>query len=89
MRPIDLARLVWTNLTRTRFRAALSAFGVVIGTAAIVILFSLATGLQRVAAENLGGLGVGGGAADCGARGCAREPGRCHAGADQGPGDLP
>lgn len=57
MRPIDLLRLVWTNLTRTRFRAALSAFGVVIGTAAIVILFSLAGGLQKVAAENLGGLG--------------------------------
>lgn len=57
MRPIDLMRLVWTNLTRTRFRAALSAFGVVIGTAAIVVLFSLAAGLQKVAADNLGGLG--------------------------------
>ena len=57
MRSIDLIRLVWTNLTRTRFRAALSAFGVVIGTAAIVILFSLATGLRQVAADNLGGLG--------------------------------
>jgi putative ABC transport system permease protein len=53
----DLLKLVFTNLSRTRFRAALSAAGVVIGTAAIVILFSLATGLQNVAKENLNGLG--------------------------------
>jgi ABC-type antimicrobial peptide transport system permease subunit len=57
MRLVDLVRLVGTNLTRTRFRAALSAFGVVIGTAAIVVLFSLAAGLRQVAADNLGGLG--------------------------------
>jgi putative ABC transport system permease protein len=57
MRLIDLLKLTWTNLTRTRFRAALSAFGVVIGTGAIVVLFSLAAGLQKLAADNLGGLG--------------------------------
>lgn len=57
MRLFDLIKLTGTNLTRTRFRAALSAFGVVIGTAAVVILFSLATGLQQLAAQNLGGLG--------------------------------
>src|SRR5438552_5422569 len=57
MRLFDLLKLTWTNLTRTRFRAALSAFGVVIGTGAIVILFSLASGLQKLAADNLGGVG--------------------------------
>src|SRR5713226_9602454 len=57
MRLVDLLKLTGTNLTRTRFRAALSAFGVVIGTGAIVVLFSLATGLQKLAADNLGGLG--------------------------------
>jgi putative ABC transport system permease protein len=57
MRLKDLLKLVWTNLSRTRFRAALSAAGVVIGTAAIVILFSLAAGLQAIAEKNLGGLG--------------------------------
>jgi putative ABC transport system permease protein len=57
MRPSDLFKLVGTHLARTRFRAALSAFGVVIGTAAIVILFSLAAGLQQLAAKNLGELG--------------------------------
>jgi putative ABC transport system permease protein len=57
VRLVDLLKLTATSLTRTRFRAALSAFGVVIGTGAIVILFSLATGLQRLAADNLGGLG--------------------------------
>lgn len=57
MRLKDLLKLVWTNLSRTRFRAALSAAGVVIGTAAIVILFSLAAGLQKIAEQNLSGLG--------------------------------
>jgi len=57
VRFIDLLKLTGTNLTRTRFRAALSAFGVVIGTGAIVILFSLASGLQKLAADNLGGVG--------------------------------
>src|SRR5258708_5846866 len=57
MRLIDLLKLTGINLTRTRFRAALSAFGVVIGTGAIVILFSLASGLQKLAADNLGGFG--------------------------------
>jgi putative ABC transport system permease protein len=57
VRLVDLLWLTLTNLTRTQFRAALSAFGVVIGTGAIVILFSLANGLQQLAAQNLGGLG--------------------------------
>ena len=57
MRPVDLLKLTGINLTHTRFRAALSAFGVVIGTGAIVILFSLAAGLQKLAADNLGGFG--------------------------------
>lgn len=57
MRIKDLLKLVYTNLSRTRFRAALSATGVVIGTAAIVILFSLAAGLQNIAEQNLSGLG--------------------------------
>ena len=57
MRLRDLVRLVGKNLTRTRFRAALSAFGVIIGTAAIVVLFSLAAGLQTLAAQNLGQMG--------------------------------
>lgn len=57
MRLRDLLGLIRKNLTRTRFRAALSAFGVVIGTAAFVVLFSLTTGLQQLAAQNLGELG--------------------------------
>jgi putative ABC transport system permease protein len=57
MRPRDLLSLIGKNLTRTRARAALSAFGVVIGTAAVVVLFSLANGLRQLAARNLSELG--------------------------------
>lgn len=38
-------------------RVAMTAIGVVIGTAAVIVLVSLAIGLQRSAAENLGSIG--------------------------------
>ncbi|MBI3360169.1 MAG: ABC transporter permease [Chloroflexi bacterium] len=57
MRPFDLIKLIFTNLTRSRFRAALSASGVVIGTAAVVILVSLATGVQAYASQGLRSIG--------------------------------
>ncbi len=57
MRAPDLLSLVWTNLNRMRFRAILSASGVTIGTAAVVILISLAAGLQRSATQDLATLG--------------------------------
>jgi len=38
-------------------RVAMTAIGVVIGTAAVVVLVSLAAGLQRNVTQNLGGLG--------------------------------
>ena len=57
MKPLDLIRLVLGNLGRRKARVALTAIGVVIGTAAVVILVSLAIGLQRNANEQLYGIG--------------------------------
>lgn len=57
MRFIDLLRLIFGNLNRRKARVALTAIGVVIGTAAVVILVSLAIGLQRNANEQLYGIG--------------------------------
>ena len=57
MRFIDLIRLIFGNLSRRKARVALTAIGVVIGTAAVVILVSLAIGLQRNANEQLYGIG--------------------------------
>lgn len=57
MRFIDLLRLIFGNLSRRKARVALTAIGVVIGTAAVVILVSLAIGLQRNANEQLYGIG--------------------------------
>lgn len=57
MRLIDLLRLIFGNLSRRKARVALTAIGVVIGTAAVVILVSLAIGLQRNANEQLYGIG--------------------------------
>ncbi|MFZ5885285.1 MAG: ABC transporter permease [Chloroflexota bacterium] len=57
MRFFDLLRLIFGNLSRRKARVALTAIGVVIGTAAVVILVSLAIGLQRNANEQLYGIG--------------------------------
>lgn len=52
----DLVYLVWSNLNRMRVRVILTSFGVVIGTAAVLVLVSLGAGLQRSAAEEIGGI---------------------------------
>lgn len=57
MKFIDLFRLVINNLNRRKARVGLTAIGVVIGTAAVVILVSLAIGLQMNATEQLYGIG--------------------------------
>ncbi len=56
MRFIDLAKLIIDNLNRRKGRVALTAMGVVIGTAAVVLLVSLASGLQKTATERLWGI---------------------------------
>jgi putative ABC transport system permease protein len=53
----DLLYLVLGNLARMKARVAMTAIGVVIGTAAVVVLISLASGLQRSFSENLGSIG--------------------------------
>src|SRR5512147_2978820 len=57
MKFFDLLRLVIGNLSRRKARVGLTAIGVVIGTAAVVILVSLAIGLQKNANEQLYGIG--------------------------------
>ena len=57
MKLLDLIRLIFGNLNRRKGRVALTAIGVVIGTAAVVILVSLAIGLQKSANEQLYGIG--------------------------------
>ncbi len=54
---LDLLALIVENLGRRKARVALTAVGVVIGTASVVVLVSLAVGLQRNATEQLGGIG--------------------------------
>lgn len=53
----DLLSLIWGNLARRKGRVALTAVGVIIGTAAVVLLVSLGIGLQRNAQSQLGGIG--------------------------------
>ncbi len=53
----DLLSLILDNLGRRKARVALTAIGVIIGTAAVVVLVSLAIGLQRSATSQLYGIG--------------------------------
>ncbi len=54
---IDLLLLIFANLGRRKGRVALTAIGVVIGTAAVVVLVSMGMGLQRNATSQLYGIG--------------------------------
>ena len=47
MNVADLVAAAWTNLRRRRGRTALTAAGVVVGVAALVLMVSLGVGLQR------------------------------------------
>src|SRR4030066_698483 len=53
----DLISLITDNLGRRKARVALTAVGVIIGTAAVVVLVSLAIGLQKNAPQQLYGIG--------------------------------
>lgn len=54
---LELLSLVLENLGRRKGRVAMTAIGVVIGSAAVVVLVSLGIGLQRSATERLWGIG--------------------------------
>lgn len=53
----DLLGLIIDNLGRRKARVALTAVGVIIGTSAVVVLVSLAIGLQLSATQRLTGMG--------------------------------
>ncbi len=57
MRLVDLFALILDNLGRRKARVALTAVGVIIGTAAVVVLVSLGIGLQKSATSQLYGIG--------------------------------
>ena len=56
MRLNDLISLILDNLGRRKGRVAMTAIGVVIGTAAVITLVSLGFGLQKSATSNLWGI---------------------------------
>lgn len=56
MKFFDLVGLILDNLSRRKGRVVLTAIGVVIGTASVVLLVSLATGLQKNATSQLWGI---------------------------------
>ncbi|MCC6904893.1 MAG: ABC transporter permease [Anaerolineae bacterium] len=53
----ELVSLALDNLGRRKGRVALTAIGVVIGTSAVVMLVSMAVGLQQTITQQIGGIG--------------------------------
>ncbi len=56
MKLLDLLSFTLDNLARNKGRVAMTAVGVVIGTASVVVLVSLGIGMQRNATQNLWGI---------------------------------
>ncbi|MEG0541859.1 MAG: ABC transporter permease, partial [Angelakisella sp.] len=57
MRISDLMAICWRNLTRRKLRTALTAFGVVIGVCAILVMISIGIGLEQYFQTMLEGWG--------------------------------
>jgi putative ABC transport system permease protein len=57
MRFFDFVGLIFDNLNRRKGRVFMTAMGVVIGTAAVILLVSLATGMQKNAQRSLSWIG--------------------------------
>lgn len=57
MRISDILAICWRNLTRRKLRTALTAFGVVIGVCAILVMISIGLGLEQYFNEMLAGWG--------------------------------
>ena len=53
----ELIRIIFSNLGRMKFRVALTAAGVLIGTFAVILLVSVGNGLQELATASLGSVG--------------------------------
>jgi putative ABC transport system permease protein len=56
MRLADLLSLAWGNLWRNRTRSLLTGVGVMVGTAALVLLLAYGSGLERTAAREFNAL---------------------------------
>ncbi|MBZ9751471.1 ABC transporter permease [Deinococcus sp. HMF7604] len=57
MTPTDLWRLAWRGLTRRRVRTFLTALGITVAVASMVIFLSLGEGIRKVFVTELGGIG--------------------------------
>ena len=53
MRSIDVLMTVIGNLSRSKLRSTLTAFGITIGTAAVIILVSLGVGMQQSISKSM------------------------------------
>jgi putative ABC transport system permease protein len=57
MKWTDLWGLAWRGLTRRRVRTGLTALGITVAVASMVIFLSLGEGIRKVFVEQLGGIG--------------------------------
>ena len=59
MKPIELFRLVWINLSQNKFKVIMTSVGIVVGTATIMLVIAIGTGGKLEVAEQFKNLNAG------------------------------
>lgn len=59
MKPNELLRLVWLNITQNKFKVIMTSIGIVVGTATIVIVIAIGKGGQADVADQFKNLNAG------------------------------
>ena len=59
MKPIELLRLVWINLSQNKFKVIMTSIGIVVGSATIMLVIAIGTGGKMEVAEQFKNLNAG------------------------------
>ena len=59
MKPIELLRLVWINLSQNKFKGIMTSIGIVVGSATIMLVSAIGTGGKMEVAEQFKNLNAG------------------------------
>ena len=59
MKPKELLRLVWINITQNKFKVVMTSIGIIVGAATIVMVIAIGKGGQADVADRIGRRGAG------------------------------
>ena len=59
MKPVELLRLVWINLSQNKFKVIMTSIGIIVGSATIMLVIAIGTGGKMEVAEQFKNLNAG------------------------------